>query len=131
RLCPQARSWWVPAARCAAHPRFGRSSSARSSRRAPARAFLSLRADRQASGRRPSLKSTLPPLWGKMSAKRTEGGCSLSRVQLDQFPHSNRRIGHAVGETPLVIVPAHHADKGAIDHLGLIEGEGRRCGVVI
>src|SRR5262249_31298401 len=43
------------------------------------------------------------------------------------------RIRHTVGETPLVIVPAHHASQRAIHHSGLcrIEGARRRAMVEV
>ncbi len=43
----------------------------------------------------------------------------------DQLAHSDGRVGHAVGEAPLVVVPGHHPHQGAIHDLGLVHVEDR------
>src|SRR5688572_11805778 len=50
---------------------------------------------------------------------------------LSQLAHRDGGIAHAIGETPLVVVPGHHAHEGAVDHLGLQQVEGRAGGVVV
>ena len=55
-------------------------------------------------------------------------GCVMGRADLspasDQLAHRHGGVGHAVGEAPLVVVPGEDADELAVDHLGLVEGEG-------
>src|SRR4051794_34759928 len=50
---------------------------------------------------------------------------------LQQLAHRSGGIGHAIGEPPLIVVPAHHAHEGAVLHLGLVHVEGRRMRVVV
>ena len=42
---------------------------------------------------------------------------------LAELAHGDRRVTHAVGKAPLIVIPAHDAHQRAIDHLGLIQVE--------
>src|SRR5947209_18747498 len=53
------------------------------------------------------------------------------RPTSNQLPHRRRRVGHAVGKTPFVVVPGKHAHEGAVDHFGLVEVEYRGMAVVV
>src|ERR1700726_4622974 len=55
----------------------------------------------------------------------------VPRGSSDQLPHRHGGVGHAVGETPLVVVPRHHPHERAVHHLGLIHVEHRGMRVVI
>ena len=42
---------------------------------------------------------------------------------LAELAHGDRRVTHAVGKAPLIVIPTHDAHQRAIDHLGLIQME--------
>src|SRR5262249_8337009 len=50
---------------------------------------------------------------------------------LTQLADRHRGIRHAVGEAPLVVVPAEHPHELAVDHLGLLQVEGGAGGIVV
>ena len=58
-------------------------------------------------------------------------GRRRAKTRSDQLAHRDRRVGHAVGEAPFVVVPGQHAHERAVDHLGLVEMEDRRAVVVV
>src|ERR1700730_186411 len=47
----------------------------------------------------------------------------LGAAASGELAHRHRSIDHAVGETPLIVVPRHHANQRAVDHLGLVHVE--------
>src|SRR5216684_7000650 len=49
----------------------------------------------------------------------------------EQLPHRHGGIGHAVGETPFIVVPGHHPYQRPVQHLGLVHVEGGRMRVVV
>ena len=57
--------------------------------------------------------------------------CSADLFRLDQLAHRHRGVRHAIGKSPLIVVPAQNAHQCAVDDLGLGEVEGGRIGVVI
>ena len=61
----------------------------------------------------------LRPEGGKARAKPVKPG-------LAELAHRHGGIGHAVGEAPFVVVPAHDPDERAVHDLGLVHVEGRR-----
>ncbi len=54
-------------------------------------------------------------------AKRGHDRISVS----DQLAHGDGRVGHAVREAPLVVVPGHHPHQRAVHDLGLVHVEDR------
>src|SRR5690606_31410400 len=53
------------------------------------------------------------------------------RISSDQFAKRNGRVGHAVREAPLVVVPGQDAHEVAVEDLGLVGGEVRGVAVVV
>src|SRR5271165_1454610 len=72
-------------------------------------------------------RSTRLPSTSTPSSVRSDG----IGLGLDHFSHRNRGIDHAIGETPFVIIPRHHAHQRAVHHLGLIDGKHRRMRIVV
>src|SRR5688500_6012646 len=70
---------------------------------------------------------------GPGSAEQRED--TLHRVRdtrrLKQLPHRHGRVGHAVGETPFIVVPGHHPYQRAVLHLGLVHVDRGRVGIVV
>src|SRR5436309_2775189 len=60
----------------------------------------------------------------------TRPGMTTSGI-LQQLPDSHRSVGHAVGETPFIVVPGHHPHQRAVLHLGLVLMERGRVRVVV
>src|SRR6202167_6804553 len=60
----------------------------------------------------------------------TQSG-SVIAYSSEQLAHRDRRVGHAVGEAPLVVVPGHYAHEVAVLHLGLVHVEGGGMRVVV
>src|ERR1041384_863030 len=52
-------------------------------------------------------------------------------LPLDHLRECNGGVRHAVRETPLVVVPGHHAHQRAVLHLGLVLVEGRGVRIVV
>src|SRR5690606_16416199 len=48
-----------------------------------------------------------------------------------ELAHRHRGVGHAVGKAPFVVVPGQHAHEPALDHLSLLQVEGRARRVVV
>src|SRR5689334_4916647 len=86
------------------------------------------------SSRRSRCSSPRAPT-GRQRAPSGRGGRKLiaaaPRVKSDQLAHGDGGVAHAVREAPLVVVPGDNADKGAGDHLGLVEGDDRRARIVV
>src|SRR5215475_8531669 len=59
----------------------------------------------------------------------TGSGKGLSA--LAQLTHRYGGVGHAVRESPLVVVPAQHAHQRTVHDLGLVHVEGRRVAVMV
>src|SRR5258708_2514521 len=49
----------------------------------------------------------------------------------EQFAHRYGGVRHAVGESPFVVIPGHHAHEGAVHDLGLVHVEDRGARIVI
>ena len=50
---------------------------------------------------------------------------------VDQLAHRHGGVGHAVGEAPFIVVPGHDAHEVAVHHLGLVQREAGRGGIVV
>src|SRR5205814_7596756 len=71
------------------------------------------------------------------SAERMEAPMRMERVTddpavvSDDLGHGGGSVGHAVGEAPFVVVPAHDAHQRAVHDLGLVHVEDRGMGIVV
>src|SRR4029077_15248910 len=67
-----------------------------------------------------------PDLLRKSTSPYGRGDSSLQLLS-----HRHGGVGHAVGETPLVVIPGHHPHQRAVLHLGLVHVERRGMRVVV
>src|SRR4051812_9891229 len=66
------------------------------------------------------------------SADRIEAPMRTGRITAsDDLRHGAGGVGHAVGEAPLIVIPAHDPDEGAIHDLGLVHVEDRGMRIVV
>src|SRR5450631_694215 len=69
---------------------------------------------------------------GPGSAAQREERCTASGTRdSEQLPHRHRGVGHAVGETPFIVVPGHHPHERAVLHLGLVHVERGGMRIVV
>src|SRR5437899_6388572 len=67
--------------------------------------------------------STRLPLRSASSSVRN--AATAESAQSDELAHGDGRIGHAVGEAPLVVIPGHHPHQRAVHDFGLVHVEDR------
>src|ERR1700722_2698577 len=85
-----------------------------------------------------SVSVTLPSAIGTLRSARTRTrfdftsrSSSVRKDISDQLAHRHGGVGHAAGETPFIVVPAHHRHEGAVHHLGLVQREAGGGRIVV
>src|SRR5690606_28154867 len=78
-----------------------------------------------------SSPKTVPIEWSRSGLRWSPVPRRARSMNSAELAHRHGGVGHAVGEAPSVVVPGKHAHELALDHLGLLQVEGRARRVVV